>query len=209
MSGANSERVALVTGANRGLELEVSRQLAERGFLVCLGVRNLRKGEQAARSIGGEAHPVALDVANPSSPGDAVREIERCCGRLDVLVNNAAIPYDTGKRALDPDWPVIREAFEINVVGAWRVATVCSGLLTAGGHGRLVNVSYAAGSLASMGAGTLAYAADRRSFRLTLISPAELTSDAVRRWSTFTFGRSLSRHRGGRRLGVLRPGRFG
>jgi NAD(P)-dependent dehydrogenase (short-subunit alcohol dehydrogenase family) len=69
---------------------------------------------------------LALDVANASAARGAVREIERGYGRLDVLINNAAIHDDSGVRALDPGWTTIREAFETNLFGAWRVAVACA-----------------------------------------------------------------------------------
>jgi NAD(P)-dependent dehydrogenase (short-subunit alcohol dehydrogenase family) len=157
MTGTTLQRVALVTGANPGLGLEVGRQLARLGFLVCLGVRDIAKGEQAAKTIGLQAQPVALDVASASAAEEAAREIERSYGRLDVLVNNAAIHYDAGARAVAPDWTTIREAVETNVFGAWRVAAACAPLLATSGKGRLVNVSSGAAALTSMGAGTPAY----------------------------------------------------
>jgi NAD(P)-dependent dehydrogenase (short-subunit alcohol dehydrogenase family) len=180
MTGATPQRVALVTGANRGIGLEVSRQLAAQGFLVCLGVRDLKKGEQAAEVIGEAARPVALDVASQSSPLETVRAIERSYGRLDVLINNAAVHYDSGARALDPDWTTIREAFETNVFGAWRVAAACAPLLAASGRGRLVNVSSGAGALESMGAGTPAYSVTKAALNaLTRILADELRPAGV------------------------------
>lgn len=175
MTDANFERVALITGANRGLGHEVSRQLAGQGFLVCLGVRDLEKGAQAAKAIGNQARPLALDVASASAADEAVREIERDYGRLDVLINNAAVHYDSGARALDPDWTTIREAFETNVFGAWRVAVACASLLAANGHGRLVNVSSGAGALSSMAAGTPAYSVTKTALNaLTRVLADEL-----------------------------------
>lgn len=146
-------KVALVTGANRGIGLETGRQLAKLGFTVLLGVRDVAKGEAAAKGLDGHAEAIALDVAAPDAAARAADEVERRFGRLDVLINNAAIHYDTGSRALRPDWTVIREAFETNVFGAWRVAAAFAPQLRAGGHGRLVNVSSEGGSLGSMGAG--------------------------------------------------------
>lgn len=167
--------VALVTGANRGLGLEVSRQLAGQGFQVCLGTRDLEKGEQAAKAIGDRARALALDVSSATVTGEAVREIQRRYGRLDVLINNAAIHYDSGARALDPDWTTIREAFDTNFFGAWRLAAACAPLLAASGHGRLVNVSSGAGALASMGAGTPAYSVTKAALNaLTRILADEL-----------------------------------
>jgi NAD(P)-dependent dehydrogenase (short-subunit alcohol dehydrogenase family) len=175
-----AQRVALVTGANRGLGLEAARQLAVQGFVVCLGVRDLEKGQRAAEALGHNAQAVALDVTSASAPRDAVSEIRRHYGRLDALINNAAVHYDSGARALDPDWTVIHEAIETNALGAWRVAAACAPLLAAGGHGRLVNVSSAAGALTSMSAGTPAYSVTKAALNaLTRILADELRSAHV------------------------------
>jgi NAD(P)-dependent dehydrogenase (short-subunit alcohol dehydrogenase family) len=153
--------IAIVSGANRGLGLEVSRQLAHRGFGVVMGVRDLRKGEAAARSLGAALHPMVLDVADPESPARLAAEVRARFGRCDVLVNNAGIHYDTGNRAANPDWRVVREAFETNLFGAWRLAQSFLPLMRERGRGRIVNVSSEAGSLASMGAGTPAYSTSK------------------------------------------------
>ncbi|TGR73407.1 SDR family NAD(P)-dependent oxidoreductase, partial [Mesorhizobium sp. M2D.F.Ca.ET.223.01.1.1] len=100
----HSGKVALVTGGNRGIGLETARQLTELGFTVLIGVRDLAKGETAARKLGGEVEAIALDVAAPDAAAHAAAEVERRFGRLDVLVNNAAIHYDPSARALKPDW---------------------------------------------------------------------------------------------------------
>ena len=89
---AKRRRVALVTGANRGIGLEVCRQLAARGHTVLLGSRDLGKGEEAARGIEGDVHPIALDVADPDAPARAVREAQQRFGRVDVLVNRDGKP---------------------------------------------------------------------------------------------------------------------
>lgn len=176
----HSGKVALVTGGNRGIGLETGRQLAALGFTVLLGTRDLAKGEAAARQLGGEVEAIALDVAAPDAAVLAAAEIERRFGRLDVLVNNAAIHYDPRARALKPDWTVIREAFETNVFGAWRVAAACAPLLATSGHGRLVNVSSEGGSLATMGAGAPAYSTSKATLNaLTCILAAELRGAGV------------------------------
>ncbi|MDX8526370.1 SDR family oxidoreductase [Mesorhizobium sp. MSK_1335] len=170
-----SGKVALVTGGNRGIGLETARQLAERGFTVLIGVRDLAKGEAAAKKLGGNVEAIELDVAAPEAAARAAAEVGRRFGRLDILVNNAAIHYDPSARALKPDWTVIREAFETNVFGAWRVAVAFAPLLGASGHGRLVNVSSQGGSLASMGAGAPAYSTSKATLNaLTCILAAEL-----------------------------------
>lgn len=176
----HSGKVALVTGGNRGIGVETGRQLAALGFTVLLGSRDLAKGEAAARQLGGKVEAIALDVASPDAAALAAAEIQRRFGRLDVLVNNAAINYDPRSRALKPDWAAIREAFETNVFGAWRVAVACAPLLSAGGHGRLVNVSSEGGSLASMGAGAPAYSTTKATLNaLTCILAAELRGAGV------------------------------
>ncbi|AZO15355.1 SDR family NAD(P)-dependent oxidoreductase [Mesorhizobium sp. M2A.F.Ca.ET.043.05.1.1] len=176
----NSDKVALVTGGNRGIGLETARQLAELAFTVLIGVRDVAKGEAAARKIGGKIEAIALDVAAHDAAAHAVAEVQRRFGQLDVLVNNAAIHYDPSARALKPDWTVIREAFETNVFGAWRVAAAFAPLLSVSGHGRLVNVSSEGGSLASMGSGAPAYSTSKATLNaLTRILSAELRGAGV------------------------------
>src|SRR4030095_3813386 len=93
--GRPGERVALVSGANRGIGLEVCRQLAARSYTVMLGSRDLAKGENAARDLAGRVRACQLDVTEGSSVERLRQEMEAEFGRLDVLVNNAAILYDT------------------------------------------------------------------------------------------------------------------
>ena len=152
--------IALVTGANRGIGLEVCRQLAQRGYTVLLGSRDLAKGEKAAVALkrqGLEVLPRQLEVTDGESIEQVRAEVEREFGRLDVLVNNAAILYDTWQRALTADLEVVREALETNTLGAWQMCQAFVPLLRRSQHGRIVNVSSESGSLASMGGGTPAY----------------------------------------------------
>src|SRR5215207_7002717 len=153
--------VAVVTGANRGIGLEVCRQLAARGYAVVLGSRDLAKGEAAAREIEGEIYPRQLDVTDPESIERLRGIVESDFGRLDVLVNNAAILYDTWQRAAGADLAVVHEALETNLFGAWRMCEAFLPLLRRSRHGRIVNVSSESGSLASMGGGTPAYSVSK------------------------------------------------
>src|SRR5687767_1888770 len=153
-------RVALVTGANRGIGLEVSRQLARRGFSVFLSARDPAKAQAAAETLRRQrlkVLPALLDVTDERSVEEAARFVELRFGRLDVLVNNAAILYDSWQRAETADLETVREAFETNTLGAWRTAQAFIPLLRKSGHGRIVNVSSESGSLSVMGAGTPAY----------------------------------------------------
>jgi NAD(P)-dependent dehydrogenase (short-subunit alcohol dehydrogenase family) len=83
--------VALVTGANKGIGLQIAKDLTGHGFTVLVGSRNLENGETAAKSIGADARALQLDVTNRASIADAAERIRKEFGRLDVLVNNAGI----------------------------------------------------------------------------------------------------------------------
>lgn len=153
-------RVALVTGANRGIGLELVRQLAARGDTVVLGSRNLHAGHRAAGSLGdqpGEILVRRIDVRERATLDAVAAELAERHGHLDVLIANAAIHYDTWQHATDADLDTVAEALDTNLLGAWRTVEANLDLLRASGHGRIVAVSSEAGSLASMGAGIPAY----------------------------------------------------
>jgi NAD(P)-dependent dehydrogenase (short-subunit alcohol dehydrogenase family) len=176
----NTKQLALVTGANRGIGLEVCRQLAALGYALVLGSRDLAKGEAAARDISGEVHPRQLDVADPESIERLRASVETDFGRLDVLVNNAAILYDTFQHAVDADLSVVHEALETNLFGAWRMCEAFIPLIRKSRHGRIVNVSSESGSLASMGGGTPAYSVSKVALNgLTRMLAAELEGTGI------------------------------
>ncbi|HEX6675987.1 MAG TPA: SDR family NAD(P)-dependent oxidoreductase [Actinomycetes bacterium] len=158
------EHVALITGANRGIGFEVARRLARLGMTVILGARDLDKGRAAARPLvadGLQVLPRQLDVADGRSVERLAAELDAEFGRLDVLVNNAAILYDDWQRATDADLDLVRQAFETNTLGAWRTCRVLLPLLRRSAHGRIVNVSSESGSLAGMTGGTPAYSVSK------------------------------------------------
>ena len=175
--------VALVTGANRGIGAEVARQLAGRGMAVILGSRSLEKGERAAEGLRGEGLDVLareLDVSDDGSVRKLAARVEEEQGRLDVLVNNAGILYDTWQRPLEADLDVVREALETNTFGAWRTSRALVPLMRQNGYGRIVNVSSGAGSLSSMGASTPAYNVSKVALNaLTRMLGAELRSTGI------------------------------
>ncbi|HLG78349.1 MAG TPA: SDR family oxidoreductase [Ktedonobacteraceae bacterium] len=180
---ARTEQIALVTGANRGIGLEVVRQLAQRGMRVILGSRDYEKGEQAARPLireGLAVVPQRLDVADQESVERLAKELQAQFGRLDVLVNNAGILYDTWEQGINADLKTVHTALETNLFGAWRTILAFLPLLRQSEAGRIVNVSSEGGSLAHMGSGTPAYSVSKASLNaLTRIVAAELAGTGI------------------------------
>jgi NAD(P)-dependent dehydrogenase (short-subunit alcohol dehydrogenase family) len=171
-------QIAVVTGANRGLGLEVGRQLSDAGHTVVLGSRDLARGERAAAELQGDVHVVALDVADDASVRAAAEEVERLVGAADVLVNNAAILYDTSNRAESVDLAVVHEGMETNLFGAWRTTQAFLALLRRSEHPRIVNVSSGAGALTGMGGGTPSYGVSKAALNaLTLKLADELSGE--------------------------------
>ena len=153
-------RIALITGANRGIGFEVCRQLASQGFLVLVGARDAAKAEAAARKLenAGSVEPLVLDVADATSIEKAEETVSSRYGYLDVLVNNAGINYDTWETAENADIDgTVQETISTNLLGPWRVSKAFLPLLRKSQAARIVNVSSEAGSLARMGAGPPAY----------------------------------------------------
>ena len=150
--------VALVTGANKGIGLQIAKDLAAHGFTVLVGSRNLEHGETAAKSVGADVRALQLDVTNQASIVVAAERIRNDLGRLDVLVNNAAISH-SGKpgRSLEEivksgrpsvaSLDEVRAVFETNVFGVIAVTQAMLPLLREAPAARIVNVSSAAGSL--------------------------------------------------------------
>jgi NAD(P)-dependent dehydrogenase (short-subunit alcohol dehydrogenase family) len=175
--------IALVTGANRGIGLEVVHQLAKRGLRVVLGARDQAKGEMAAKSLtqkGLSVFPYQLDVTDQPSIDRLCADVTTNFGRLDILVNNAAILYDTWQQATTADLNVVHTALETNLFGVWRMCQAFLPLLRQSDAGRIVNVSSESGSLASMGGGTPAYSVSKAALNaLTRILAAELAETGI------------------------------
>ncbi|MFI0450917.1 SDR family oxidoreductase [Actinomadura sp. 6N118] len=171
--------IALVTGANRGIGREVSRQLAAAGHTVLVTARSAKAAEETARELGHDTVPLLLDVT-AADLADVAAEVDERYGRLDTLVNNAAITYDTWQRAVEADLDVVREAAETNLYGPWRLIQTLLPLLRRSEHPRIVNVSSEAASLTNMGGGTPAYNASKVGLNaLTRMLAAELRGDGI------------------------------
>jgi len=149
-SNKAGNRIALVTGANRGIGLETARQLGRQGVTVLVGARDAARGELAAsalRAEGIDARAVPLDVTDPESITAAARTVEQDFGRLDILVNNAAVLRDQGVPASEATADAWRETFEANVFGLVTTAQAFVPLLKKSDAGRIVNLSSSLGSL--------------------------------------------------------------
>ena len=152
-------KVALVTGANRGIGLEVCRQLAAKGHRVVLTARSRSKAEQAARKLAtiGDVQPFELDVTDSSSVLRAARDVEDRIGTVDILINNAAILIAESKGVLQTPLADFRQTFETNVFGPMLVCQAFVPGMVRRKHGRVVNVSSMAGQLSGMGTYAPAY----------------------------------------------------
>ena len=173
-------RVALVSGGNRGIGLEVCRQLAEVGLTVILGSRDEEKGRLAAENLPGDVVARQLDVTDPGSVdrlADSIREDFR---HLDVLVNNAAISNDDGQSGAEADLGRVREALEANLLGAWRLCEVAIPYMKREGYGRIVNVSTGLAALEDMGSGSPGYRISKAGLNaLTRILASELRGSGI------------------------------
>ena len=173
-------RVALVSGGNRGIGLEIVRQLAEKGITVILGSRNEKEGESAAEGLSGNVVVRQLDVADEESVDRLVTSIEDEFGRIDILVNNAGIANDRGQRGVEADLGRVREALEANLLGAWRVCEAFIPLMQRHSYGRIVNISSGLGALNDMGGGSPGYRVSKAGLNvLTRILASELRGTGI------------------------------
>lgn len=149
----NTDKIALVTGANRGIGLEASRQLAKIGITVILSSRDSSKGEQALIQLKQEELPVVfhqLDVTDENSIKQMEAFIREHYGRLDILVNNAGIFPDPMKNALDSTVDMLRTAMETNMYGPFRLCQTFIPIMKKNNYGRIVNMSSGMGQLSDM-----------------------------------------------------------
>jgi NAD(P)-dependent dehydrogenase (short-subunit alcohol dehydrogenase family) len=172
-------KVALVTGANKGIGYAIASALAAQGLTVLVGARDAARGEAAARRIAGEARPIALDVTRADSIAAAAEQIRRELGRLDVLVNNAGIARNATPS--DANLEDVRAVFETNVFGVISVTQAMLPLLRESPAGRIVNVTSRIGSLTAItdpafplpGVGGVAYGPSKTALNAVTIAFAQ------------------------------------
>ena len=144
---AESKKVALITGANKGLGLEIARQLGREGVTVVIGARDEAKGQASADTLtaeGIDAHAVKIDVTNADDVAALPAYFEKNFGALDILINNAGVMTERGG-VTTPE--ILRSTYEANVIGPFAVTQALLPLLKASPAGRIVNHSSILGSL--------------------------------------------------------------
>jgi NAD(P)-dependent dehydrogenase (short-subunit alcohol dehydrogenase family) len=150
---SKANKVALITGANKGIGLEIARQLGRKGITVLIGARDDARGQESANHLSDEgidARFVQLDVTDQTTIDAAAAHIDREFGRLDILVNNAAIFIDDGPPSrLGMD--VLRRTYDTNFFGQFATLKAMLPLLRKSEAGRIVNMSSGLGSLAQTG----------------------------------------------------------
>jgi NAD(P)-dependent dehydrogenase (short-subunit alcohol dehydrogenase family) len=181
-------KIAVITGANRGLGLATARRLGQSGVHVIVGARTLAKGEEAAdrlRREGLDAEPLQIDVDSVGSVQEAAKQVEQEHGQIDILINNAGIlPEATASNVGPLDLHLFRKTFETNVFGAVSVTKAFLPLLRKSASGRIVNVSSTMGSLSDQ--------SDPSSPYYGLVVPAYQMSKAALNGLTIALSKTLS-----------------
>jgi len=158
--GVAKNKIAVVTGANRGLGFEICRQLAIKGVRVILSARNEEKGKEAAEKLKNEGLEVdfhQLDVTDKNSIHRLAEYAKEKYGKLDILINNAGILIDSSDLCTTVDIDVVRKTFETNVCGALLISQELIPLMKKSENGRIINISSRSGALSFMGKGAPAY----------------------------------------------------
>src|SRR3954466_3946031 len=183
MSLRNAERIALITGSNRGIGLEVARQLARRGFHAVITSRDEAKGRQAAEGIragGGKATFLPLDVSSPDSIRDAVRRFGAVADRLDVLINNAGVYPDEGLTILTLPRDRLAQTFQTNTFGPLEVTQAFLPYLRKSAAARVINVSSGYGQLEGLSPDVPSYCLSKLALNgLTIMLAETLRSDHI------------------------------
>jgi NAD(P)-dependent dehydrogenase (short-subunit alcohol dehydrogenase family) len=178
----HKNKVALITGANKGLGFEIARQLGQQGVTVVLGARDNAKANEAAKKLkaeGIDAHAVKLEVTNEADVAALPGFFESKFGRLDILVNNAGVMLDFGGVTRD----TFRQTYEANVIAPYFITQALLPLLKASPAGRIVNHSSILGSMTAMG--------DPNSVSPDMALPAYCSSKAALNMLTVTTVRTL------------------
>lgn len=171
-----SKTSVLVTGASKGIGLEIARQLAERGCTVWLTARDATRGEKAARDLAGDVRFLQLDVSDPASVNAASEQVSS----LDVLVNNAAVLLDEGSDVLNLSADVIRATLDANTLGPLMVAQAFVPHLRKSKQPRIINISSGGGQLSDPSTWAPAYCLSKTALNsVTALLSAALPEFAI------------------------------
>jgi NAD(P)-dependent dehydrogenase (short-subunit alcohol dehydrogenase family) len=178
------QRIAVVTGANRGIGFEVCRQLARKDLRVVLTARNEARGKAAQRKLADEGLQVAfcrLDVTSARDITALARFLDKTYGGLDVLVNNAGVMLDPrGSRVLDSKVKTYHDALAVNLFGPLALIQVLVPLMKKRGYGRIVNLASGLAQLSDMGTGTPSYRVSKTALNvLTRVLAAEVKGGGI------------------------------
>ncbi|NHM30234.1 SDR family NAD(P)-dependent oxidoreductase [Neobacillus terrae] len=146
-------KIALITGGNKGIGFELSKQLAEKNFQVLLGSRDRDKGQKTVSSLqkqGYEVSFVELDVDNTESIQKAVECVQQTYGRLDVLINNAGVYLDEGIKLIEEDPAILEKTMRTNLLGPYHLIRSFLPLMKKNNYGRIVNISSGYGQMDEM-----------------------------------------------------------
>jgi NAD(P)-dependent dehydrogenase (short-subunit alcohol dehydrogenase family) len=183
MSPDTTQRIVLITGANRGIGLETARQLARRGFHVVIGARDEQKGRRAAEDIqtaGGKATFLSLDVSSSDSVRSAVSRFATSDDHLDVLINNAGIYPDRNLTILTIPRERMIETFQTNTFAALEVTQAFLPALRRSAAGRVINVSSGYGQLEGLSPGVPSYCLSKLALNgLTIMLAEALQADRI------------------------------
>jgi len=149
----SDKKIALVTGANKGLGFEISKGLARKGLTVIMGARDVDKGKEAVSKLkekGLDVYFHILDVTDPESIKKAVRHISEDFGRIDILVNNAGIMPDRESSIMEVSIDILKKTMDTNVYGPYLLCQQVIPLMKKYNYGRIVNMTSTLGSIAEM-----------------------------------------------------------
>ncbi|MEM1340331.1 MAG: SDR family oxidoreductase [Bacteroidota bacterium] len=168
-----TNKIALVTGSNRGIGFAVVKGLAEHGITVVLTSRNEKDGIAALEQLDSDnVHYHPLDVTSSESVQKLVEYVTKAFGRLDILINNAGINYDTWQNVGNANLENVQETLDTNLMGPWRMSQAFLSLMERNHFGRIVNVSSGAGELAALTGGTPGYSISKVALNALTISMA-------------------------------------
>jgi NAD(P)-dependent dehydrogenase (short-subunit alcohol dehydrogenase family) len=182
---AKSERVVVVTGANRGIGREIARQLSQKEGLRVIGTaRTDEKAREARESLATEGATVeflVLDAADGKSVRKFAQKLEKDFDRLDILINNAGVYIDNNASPLEVNMVTVRETMETNAFGPLRMIQALAPLMKRSGEsGRIINVSSQMGQLSTMGGGYLAYRTSKTALNaITRVMAEELKNSKI------------------------------